>query len=104
MSKKFTLSVAPTFKTKVKIPIPGAQAAEIEFTFNHQTRDEFKDFGDNLTGREDMDVLKEILCGWGLDDAFNDENLDTLVQNYPGSARAIIFGFINEITAVARGN
>lgn len=104
MATKFTLAIAPTFKASVDIPVPGGRPAKIEFTFKHKTRDDFKEFIDGLQGREDLDVLQEIVSGWGLEDAFTEENLDTLVQNYPASARAITEVYISESITAKRGN
>lgn len=104
MATKFTLAIAPTFKAKVDIPVPGGRPSPIEFTFKHKTRDDFKEFIDGLQGREDIEVLQEILSGWALDDAFTEENLDTLVQNYPASARAITEVYITESITAKRGN
>ena len=104
MSKKFSLAVAPTFKRNVPIPVPGSRAIDVEFTFKHKTRDEFKKFLDEIEGREDVDLIMEIASGWGLEDAFDEENIDTLIQNYLGSARAIVETYIGELTSARKGN
>lgn len=95
---KFNLNAIPTFKAKVAIPVPGGKDAEIEFTFKHRTRDEFKEFVEGLTDREDVAVILDVASGWDLDDSFDADNLDALVQNYIGSARAVIETYINELT------
>lgn len=95
---KFNLNAVPTFKAKVLIPIPGTKPSEIEFTFKHRTRDGFKEFVDGLADREDVAVILDIASGWDLEDAFDEDNLDALTQNYIGSARAIIETYINELT------
>lgn len=105
MARKFDLKAKPTFKCMVGIPIPGARAPiDVEFTFKAKTRDEFKEFVDSLRGREDVDVVMEIASGWDLEDAFNAENVAELIQNYIGSARAIMDKYIAELTAARVGN
>ena len=105
MSKsKFSLTALPTFKRKVGIPVAGSKPVEVEFTFKHKTRDEYKAFIEGIEGREDVDVILEIASGWDLEEAFDDTSLDALTQNYIGSARAIITAYINELTDARLGN
>lgn len=104
MSKKFTLAIAPTFKADVSIPVPGGRPANVSFTFKHKTRDELKDLLAGLEGREDVDVVLEITTGWGIDEAFEEDNVAILLQNYPGAALAIIDTFLKEVSGARRGN
>ena len=101
---KFNLSVAPTFKAKVLIPIPGKTAEPVEFTFKGRTRDEFKKFVDELKDREDVDVILDIASGWDLEDAFDADNIEELTQNYLGAARAVIEKYLHELTQARLGN
>lgn len=101
---KFNLTAVPTFKAKVSIQIPGTKPAEIEFIFKHRTRDQFKEFVESLADREDVDVIMDIASGWDLDDAFDDNSLDALTQNYIGSARAIIETYMSELTSARTKN
>jgi hypothetical protein len=101
---KFSLSIKPTFTAKVSIPVPGKTAEPVEFTFKGRTKDEFKDFVDNLSGREDVDVIMDIASGWELEDAFDKENVELLTQNYLGAARAIIEKYLSELTQARLGN
>lgn len=101
---KFNLSAVPTFKAKVAIPVPGAKPVDIEVTFKHRTRDAFKEFVENLEGREDVDVILDIASGWDLEDAFDKDSLEELTQNYIGSARAIIETYIGQLTNARTGN
>jgi hypothetical protein len=102
--QKFSLSIKPTFKAKVAIPVPGATAELVEFTFRGRTRDEFKAFVDSLKDREDVEVVMDIASGWELDDAFDAENVEVLCQNYLGAARAIIEKYLSELTQARLGN
>ncbi|MFE1720107.1 phage tail assembly chaperone, partial [Acinetobacter baumannii] len=53
---KFSLTLAPTFKCKVAIPVPGDKSADIEFIFKGRSREAFKDFIESLKDRDDADV------------------------------------------------
>lgn len=102
---KFSLSIAPTFKRKVAIPVPGEKPADLEFIFKHRTREAFKDFMESLKDdREDVSVIMDIASGWDLEDAFDADAIEELTQNYIGSARAIIEAYINELTNARVGN
>lgn len=101
---KFSLSVKPTFKAKVAVPVPGQTAELVEFTFKGRTRDEFKELIDSMKDREDVDVIMDIASGWELEEAFDAENVEILTQNYLGAARAIIEKYLSELTQARLGN
>lgn len=101
---KFSLAAKPTFTARVSIPVPGKAPEPVEFTFKGRTRDEFKEFIDTLAEREDADVVMDICCGWELEEAFDRENVDLLIQNYLGAARAIIEKYLSELTQARLGN
>lgn len=101
----FSLVPDPTFKAKVAIPIPGKKAHNIEFTFKWRDSDEFKTFMEGLGNNEsDTDAVMDFVTGWELSDAFNRENVEKLVKNYIGSARAIINVYIEENAGARLGN
>lgn len=104
MSKKFSLTVAPTFKRDVSIPVPGDRPANVNFTFKHKTRDDLRTFVEGLEGREDLDVVLELASGWGIDEPFTDDNMGVLLQNYPGAALAIIDTYLKEVSGARKGN
>lgn len=104
MATKFSLTPNPTFKRDVAIPVPGGKTASINFTFKHKNRDDFKAFLEGLEGREDVDIVMDVASGWGLDDAFNEDNVTELTQNYLGSARAILDAYITELSGARKGN
>lgn len=95
---KFSLTLAPTFKCKVAIPVPGDKSADIEFTFKGRSREAFKDFIESLKDREDADVVMDIASGWDLEDAFTKENVEILTGNYLGAAKAVIEAYLSELT------
>ena len=101
---KFSLSVKPTFKAKVAVPVPGQTAELVEFTFKGRTRDEFKELIDGMKDRDDVDVIMDIASGWELEEAFDAENVEILTQNYLGAARAIIEKYLSELTQARLGN
>lgn len=101
---KLTLTAAPTFLAKVSIPVPGAKAVPVEFKFKARTKDEFKEFVESLGESEDVDAIMEMAMGWELDDAFSKDNVDKMVQNYIGSARAILDKYLTENSGARLGN
>lgn len=104
MAVKFSLNPNPTFKADVDIPVPGGDTATINFTFKHKARDDFKAFLESLADRDDVSIILDIASGWGLEDKFNKENLESLTQNYMGSGRAILDRYIKEMAGVRQGN
>lgn len=100
MSKKFKIKQNPTFKAKVVIPIVGGDGVETEFEFKYLTRkelaamyDKWSDEAKKLTFEDvtlaeltDQEMklqvmqIKDIVCGWDIEDEFNDENIEGLVN------------------------
>lgn len=99
MAKKFSLVPSPTFKAPVAIQVPGGKPVEVEFVFKHRDRENFKELIDSLEGRKDVEVLLDIASGWELEDAFDEKNLQKLVDNYLGAGRAVLETYIAEQTA-----
>ena len=95
---KFSLTLAPTFKCKVAIPVPGEKSADVEFIFKGRSREAFKDFIESLKDRDDADVVMDIASGWDLEDAFTKENVEILTGNYLGAAKAVIEAYLSELT------
>lgn len=95
---KLSLTAAPTFKATVAIPIAGAKPAEVEFTFKHRTRDQFREFTENLGKREDIEVVMDIASGWDLDEPFSKESAEKMIQMYIGSAFAILNTYMAELS------
>lgn len=95
---KFSLTLAPTFKCKVAIPVPGDKSADVEFIFKGRSREAFKEFIESLKDRDDADVVMDIASGWDLEDAFTKENVEILTGNYLGAAKAIIEAYLSELT------
>lgn len=108
MSKsKFSLTVAPTFKAKVPMHIPGGKPMDVEFTFKARTADQFKEWGEQAREgkfENDVDAVLDIASGWELEDAWNRENIELLLQNYIGSARSIVDTYVSQLTSARLGN
>ena len=101
---KLTLTASPTFTAKVAIPVPGGKAVPVEFKFKGRTKDEFKELLEGMAEREDVEAILEVASGWDLEDVFNEDNVEKLVQNYIGSAKAILEKYITELSAARLGN
>lgn len=99
------LNPSPTFKTKVGIPVPGAEAVKVEFEFKALKRKELGQFLTDSKDREDAINLGAVVVGWtGVDKEFSQEALALLLDNYVGSAAAIFAQFLDELTARRQGN
>lgn len=101
----FSLIPDPTFKAKVDIPVPGKKPQKIEFTFKWRDADDFKAFIESLGNHDsDTDAVMEFVTGWELTDAFNRDNVDKMVKNYLGSAKALIQTYLSENAGARLGN
>lgn len=98
------LNPEPTFKATVRIPVPGGQSEPVEFTFKHRTATQIRSFGEECKDKADTEVINMLVVGWSLDDAFNDENIARLIDNYPKAASAIVDGYYNELFKARLGN
>ncbi|MGE8449103.1 MAG: phage tail assembly chaperone [Pseudomonadales bacterium] len=101
---KFTLNPNPTFKHKVPMPIPGGAFVNVEFTFKHRGKEEFADFLEKAKDMEDTDLVLSVASGWELEEAFDKDNVEQLVENYVGAARAIFTAYMDEIVKARVGN
>lgn len=102
---KLSLTLAPTFKAPVQIPVPGARPVSVEFTFKYRDRDAFKEFLDGLhASTEDVDLLLDIASGWELDEPFEKASLEKMVKTYIGSAAAVLNAYIAESTGARAKN
>jgi hypothetical protein len=89
----------PTFKVPVQITVPGqAKPETLTVTFKYLSRESalafFTDAAKNKTS--DLDCLKDIMVEWeGFDGPFpfNEENLKTLLDNYPASGFDLLTGY-----------
>lgn len=96
---KFKIVPDPTFKAQAAIPIPGADPEKVGFTYKHRSRREFKAYMEDMAkddGKDDIDLVMDTVTGWELTDEFTRENVEKLLDNYHGAARAIVDTYIDE--------
>ena len=101
---KLNFTTAPTFALKVAIPVPGKKAVDVEFTFKGRNREEFREYLDTSSSKEDVDALMDTVTGWELENEFSREEVERMTLFYPAAARAIIQRYITEISGVRLGN
>lgn len=97
MSAKFELQPKPIFKADVSIPRAGEEDGKLTFTFRHKPIKELAAL-ETLEGKTALDFLQEITEAWALADDFNRDNLETLLDNYPGALKAIVGTYYSELT------
>lgn len=98
------LVAEPTFKAKVPIPVAGGAAEEVEFEFKHRTRSDLAKWMEGAKDRSDAESVMGSVIGWALDDKFTKVNVERLLENYHGAARAIASKYISELAALRLGN
>ena len=101
---KLNFTTAPTFAMKVAIPVPGKKAVDVEFTFKGRNREEFREYLDASSSKEDVDALMDTVTGWELENEFCREEVERMMLFYPASPRAIIQRYISELSGVRLGN
>lgn len=99
-----TLKANPTFKFKVGIPVPGAAPVPVEFVFKHRTKSQLEAFIDSRAEKTDIESVMEMVCGWDLEEAFDEEGVTLLLENYAGAALAIYLAYIEELLQAKRKN
>jgi hypothetical protein len=101
---KFALKPSPTFKAKVEVPVPGAKAAQVEFTFRHRTREELASWLEAIEGKTGKEVVLEAACGWELEEPFDAENVAALLDNYIGAFQAVLDTYLKQLAGAREKN
>lgn len=101
---KLKLIANPVFKSKVGIPVAGGDPVDVVMTFKHKTKDELDEFIKTRSGKEDAESFLEIVSGWDLDDEFTPENVETLLQNYIGTALATYRVYVEQLVQAKAKN
>lgn len=101
---KLKLQPAPTFKARVSIHQPGAEPAEVEFTFKHRGRKELATFAETIAGTGDVELIQALASGWELEDEFSTENIALLVENHYAAPAAIWTTYVEELTKAKEKN
>ena len=95
----------PTFRAKVGIPVPGSKPVSVEFEFRAMTRPQLQQYLNDSADRQDLENIGAIVCGWaGVDSPFSTEALGQLLDNYVGSARAILDTYLEQFSKARSGN
>ncbi|MDN8612799.1 phage tail assembly chaperone [Variovorax ginsengisoli] len=106
IGRMFKLKADPTFSAKVAIPVAGGASVEVPFTFKHRTKKQFADWLESLEERRkaragenlDLEIVLEVIAGWGIDETFSNENVEILLEERIGAAVAIRDKYIDELT------
>lgn len=101
---KLTLVANPTFKAKVGVPVAGSSPVEVEFVFKHRTKTALDEFIKSRADKPDAESFLAMVDGWNLDDEFNAENVELLLQNYIGTALATYRVYVDQLVQARLGN
>lgn len=100
MSFKVTLSERlPDFPLPVKFVLPNGVEATMVFTVKALTSSELNAVLKDASNQTGAQFVKSLASGWELEDDFNDENLDKLVDRYP----SVVGGLISTYTQALAG-
>lgn len=104
MTIKFKLCPDPTFVAPVLIPVHGAAAVPVNFTFKYRTRAEFMAFTEKMKDLDNVQLLLAIASGWELAEPFDEEHLKQLDEHYMGAAKAALDVYIEQNAQSRLGN
>lgn len=105
----------PTFKGEVLFGLPDGGEAKLKIEFKHMGRKVLTEWIAKFQPKEDggtedkplsdEDAIRDIVVGWeGVDAPFSKDNLEKLVDGYPGFARAAINVYIPALLEGQRKN
>lgn len=107
----FKIDPAPTFECDVALTLPGKQqTATLPLTFRHKTKRELAAFLNPAKPRTDIELLSEIIVGWGVENAqeqpvkYSAEALEHLLDQYPSAALQIHEAYVRELSEARRKN
>ncbi len=101
---RIKLVAEATFKAKVAIPVHGGKDELVEFVFRHRKTVELEKWMATIDGRDKVELLMEMLSGWELEDAFDKDGVQTLVDNYAGAFDRIFDKYLSEMTQAKAKN
>ena len=101
---KLQLKAAPTFPAKVGIPVAGGEAVPVLMTFKHRTKTQLDEFIKSRVEKSDVESFMEMVIGWDLEDAFSEESVKELLENYIGAALATFEAYIDELVKAKAKN
>lgn len=98
MSFKIKLSERlPDFPLNVTFTLPNGESADIRFTVKSLKASEVQDLyakSDEMTGAQ---FIASLATGWNLEDEFNEENQNILVDRYPAVAIALVTSYMEAL-------
>lgn len=101
---KFKLIAAPQFKAKVPIPVAGGPPVEVEFTFRHRTKTALDEWIASRADKSDATSFMEMVEGWELEEAFDQQSVELLLENYIGAALATYRVYVDQLIQARLGN
>lgn len=94
MSFKVTLSERlPDFPLPVKFTLPNGVEAKMVFTVKALKSSELQSTYNDAENKTGAEFVKCLATGWDLDDDFNDENINELVDLYPSVVGSLISAY-----------
>lgn len=118
MAQKLKFNANPTFKLTIQVPVAGKdEADELTLTFNHLSPKAFADVmtesmegiqKEGITSEQQQDLMvktiKSLAQGWAWEEAFNDENILHVINQYPAFYRAVTAQYGEELWKVREKN
>lgn len=101
---KLKLVAEPSFKATVEIPVAGGEVVLVLFTFKHKTKTQLDEFIKSREGKSDADSMMEMCSAWELEDEFNRQNVETLLENRIGAALATYRTYVQELVGARTKN
>lgn len=99
------LEPSPTFRHTIRVPVPGGDHAEVEFEFIYKDVDEMTAWLNNRDGDQSFPVaIQQIAKGWSFSEPFGQKTLEVLCKKYHAFGRAVVQGYIAEVTQARLGN
>ena len=101
---KLTLKPDATCRHIVKIPVPGAEPADVEFEFKARGRKAMKEFTEKHKDGWTADTVLDCVQGWDLEEVFDRQNVEILLDSYPMAVFAVVNGYVEEVFNAREGN
>lgn len=104
---KLNLVANPTFDARVGIFPAGEDAKPmyVRLTFKHRTKKAMTEWLNSRTGKSDVESFMDMVVGWDIDDLpFNQENVEVLLDNFGGTARATLDVYVDQLFKAKVGN
>ena len=94
---KLKLVASPTFRATVGIPVAGGPDVPVQFVFKHRTKTDLEVWISSRADKGDAESFMEMVEGWDLEDAFNADSVNLLLENYIGTALATYRVYVDEL-------